>query len=308
MSIPANIKVFSEDVSMAAPRKTPKTDTAHTRTDVALPENVEEREAAEAAADRMFPEGELCNFSRDRGNYRMFGSMLFGRSSHSLFTLIELLVVIAIIAILASMLLPALNRARESARSTGCLNNLKQCGMIGALYAMDNHNFVITMNKAASPWASCYERSGHLKRKEEPFLYCPSLRRPPKTEPNYHFRTYGSLYIRWDEEKNYWEKEGFGNFTLPYAEYGVIISLSRLKKASRMIHFGDTIDLSTGPEYTGSWMLALRGGTTNELPSLTHLEHINVEFFDGHGEKLSKQKLKEYGVSSAAINQIKQVL
>ena len=56
------------------------------------------------------------------------------------FTLIELLIVIAIIAILASMLLPALSRARSKAHETGCRNNLKQVGTTISMYADSNHD------------------------------------------------------------------------------------------------------------------------------------------------------------------------
>ena len=119
------------------------------------------------------------------------------------FTLIELLITIAIIAILASMLIPGLNKARESARRAVCSSNLKQLYLSISLYTSDNQDFLppswddsqhsyyinlytkIPADHIPSTISSSYGAFNHgiAWKKTSGLFFCPGSFFPPSSTP-----------------------------------------------------------------------------------------------------------------------------
>jgi prepilin-type N-terminal cleavage/methylation domain-containing protein/prepilin-type processing-associated H-X9-DG protein len=121
------------------------------------------------------------------------------------FTLIELLIVIAIIAILAAMLLPALNKAREKARSSSCLSQIRQISTAMMIYKDDHEDYYVYAggDGADLGWSYTMVRDKYIT---SPKLYlCPSipgnfLYRDDFTLPNaaswtYTWISYGYNYL-----------------------------------------------------------------------------------------------------------------
>jgi prepilin-type N-terminal cleavage/methylation domain-containing protein/prepilin-type processing-associated H-X9-DG protein len=126
------------------------------------------------------------------------------------FTLIELLVVIAIIAILASLLLPALARAKEKGKATKCLSNEKQIALGYLLYAFDNSDYLplAAHEGDAAPCQWFFEISPYLAKQTGSYtglvakanvVACPSAKLdkafPPGTPAAQAYGGYGQNYI-----------------------------------------------------------------------------------------------------------------
>ncbi len=120
-------------------------------------------------------------------------------NSKRAFTLIELLVVIAIIAILAALLLPAVSRAKDAAKRTSCISNLRQVNLAIRLYAEDWADSLPVLpdpNPYPNGVGACYKQlvkgyvglSGPASPNEKAFI-CPSDR-TVRTQVNHAFTSY----------------------------------------------------------------------------------------------------------------------
>jgi len=192
------------------------------------------------------------------------------------FTLIELLVVIAIIAILAAILFPVFARAREKARQTSCLSNLKQLGTALVMYAQDyDERYCATYYYHAAPVGlTFWQETLQPYVMNQQVQICPSNEwNYPHTDPPFN-SSYVLTSIRADRSGATCEGIAGGKMAL-------------IKDVAGTIAMCD----STSAEIFGPWsgdpdpLVFTEAGTRSRVAEV-HNEGANYAFADGHAKWL----------------------